>query len=348
MRYKLLAIAGIGLITIGVLSGCATGNSSTPVNNTFVSTKSAPVSTSNTAQQTTGTMTSNIVSDTTTSYTVVPSHFNSIDMTSANNGWGTWYDKTGHFHLAKTTDGGLNWNQVQLPISPPIYDISTCQFGEPGYVQPYFLNSSDGWLVWINDKNRDTTVMRTTDGGAHWVVSHMKLPMSAQIVSNVNFINSMSGWIMETSAVGSESEQKFLFKTTNGGRTWTQIAKGQLPEEGTSTNLSFQNSRHGWFGTGDIISYKVNLFQTSDGGSSWHKVSAPVPLIFHQKSHPYNVTTPKFNGKQGTFVATFTKLEDGAYHNYMVVYHTDNSGTTWTEQGRLFLTGVTANAIRLR
>lgn len=268
-------------------------------------------------------------------YTLVaPSHFNAIDMTSATDGWGTGYDNAGHFQLIKTTDGGEGWNKVQLPVSPPTYDVSTNQIGQPGYVRGDFLNGSTGWLCWINDNKQEMTVEKTTDGGQHWMISQTKMPLYAQTVSNVDFVNASTGWILATSTVGSESEQKYIFRTTNGGQSWSSVASsippsGQLPYQGTFTNLSFSSATQGWFGTGDMTSASLDLFHSLNGGKTWTKVNLPVPKMFQQQSNAIDVSTPVFQGQQGTFVGTYVKLENGADHNYIVVYHTKDGGKTW-------------------
>lgn len=282
---------------------------------------------------------------------VAPSHFNAIQMTSPMTGWGAGYDKNGHFQLIKTTDRGVSWNKVILPTSPPTYDISTNQIGQSGYVKSYFLNGSTGWLSWIDEKTQKMTVMQTNDGGKQWTVSHKNVSMYAVTVSNIYFVNKSDGWILATSSVGSGQESKFLFSTNDGGKSWSEVANsnppnGELPYEGTYTDILFSNNGAGWFATGDPASSSVNLLQTTNGGGNWSKVSVPVPSAFTTKSNPVSATAPIIQGQKGTFTVGFSKLEnDGADHNYIVIYGTTNGGQSWTPTVVWSPQGVSPNAM---
>ena len=280
-------------------------------------------------------------------YTMVaPTHFNAIDMTGPVYGWGTGYDKSGHFKLIKTMDGGQAWNKVELPVSPPTYDVTLNEIGQPGYVTAYFLNGSDGYLSWIDDSKQLMTVLHTTDGGQHWQVSKTKVSVYADAVSNVDFINQKQGWILATSTVGTESEQKFLYRTSNGGKSWAQVADSlKFPYQGTINSLGFTNQSHGWFGTGDMASNTVSLYRTSDGGATWNSVHVPTPTLFNKQSNAIATTTPIFSGKAGTFVTTYSKLENGEDNDYLVIYHTTDDGKTWHTSINSLLKNIPTSAL---
>ena len=80
------------------------------------------------------------------------------------------------------------------------------------------------------------------------------------------------------------SNEKFLFKTTNGAASWTLISRTTLgnppPEAGVGTlpngngvsALFFQNATNGWLG---LSSPGANFFRSTDGGATWTAVTVP-------------------------------------------------------------------------
>ncbi|GLG01217.1 hypothetical protein Alches_12560 [Alicyclobacillus hesperidum subsp. aegles] len=67
MKHKQWITAGLALSIVGMVAGCATGNSSTPVTNNSASTNSTQSVTNNTAQQTNSTTVNNTTGNTNTS-----------------------------------------------------------------------------------------------------------------------------------------------------------------------------------------------------------------------------------------------------------------------------------------
>lgn len=265
-------------------------------------------------------------------YTLVaPPNFNSIQMLSPSAGWGEGYDKDGHFQLIKTSDGGAGWNKVTLPASPPQYDVSLNEIGQPGYVRTYFMNASTGWIAWIDENTKNMNVMQTKDGGQHWALSHTSVPTYAQTVANLDFVNPDMGWLLAASTAGSGQEQKFLYATHDGGQSWMKVADsapktGQLTNLGTSTDLKFAaNGIDGWFATGDPASSTVNLSRTADGGKTWRKVPITVPSGY-EAMNPTSVSAPVLQGDQGVMSVTFS----GQTGDRQVVYHTSDGGKTWS------------------
>jgi photosystem II stability/assembly factor-like uncharacterized protein len=110
---------------------------------------------------------------------------------------------TGRSVLYTTTDGGQSWAPHSLPQPP-------------GGLTPtvYFQSLDNGWII----SQDGSLVYQTTDRGLHWT-TYRSTPALKE-VGSVDFIDSQRGF---AEAISSNS-QSVLLQTTDGGRTWQQIA----------------------------------------------------------------------------------------------------------------------------
>jgi photosystem II stability/assembly factor-like uncharacterized protein len=153
-----------------------------------------------------------------------------------------------------------------------------------------FLNRSVGFCL-----GDDQLVLKTTDGGAHWIAGTSGYPGN---LTDLSFINdslgymagnfyapfsSYSGTLFITRDQGSswslvdslmftpnaicftDSLTGFIasfdiLKTTDGGESWM----ADTQPEYSFTDICFQDKQTGW-----AITYDGNLVKTTDGGNSW-------------------------------------------------------------------------------
>jgi len=173
-----------------------------------------------------------------------------------------------------TNDKGANWT------SALISDITGVNFY---YVD--FINEKEGFVVVAYNKkdNEETTmIMKTTDGGESW--TKVGSGQIDNIISGVSFIDSKIGYIGYEYLTGMESN---LYRTTDGGVTFTPVILGsqqfedantkliwnsiykdiQVPtinDEGILTLIVTQGSG-GDYNGGDTVA----KYQSSDSGSTW-------------------------------------------------------------------------------
>lgn len=115
------------------------------------------------------------------------------------------------------------------------------------------------------------------------------------------------------------SNEKFLFRSSNGGASWTLISRttlgnpppeagvGALPNGNGVSALFFQDTTHGWLG---LSSPGQNFFRSTDGGVNWTQVTVsglgsgvPVTSINFTDSMHGSFTTP---------TGTFSTSDGGA------------------------------------
>jgi hypothetical protein len=136
-------------------------------------------------------------------------------------------------------------------------------------------------------------------------------------------LNANTKWQICLGGAAAGSNEKFLFKTVDGGAIWTLISRttlgnppaepgvGEMPNGTGAGALFFQDATKGWMG---LTSPGANLFKSSDGGKNWTQVNAagldpgvPVQSI------------------------TFTSANNGSFTTPEGTWTTSNGGSTWAK-----------------
>jgi photosystem II stability/assembly factor-like uncharacterized protein len=181
-------------------------------------------------------------------------------------------------YLMNTTDGGDNWQRVEMPgadvnarLMRAVFSPSGrgWAFGEFGAVYKSsggdgnwvrlpaptrhlllggtFIDDYRGWLV-----GAGATILQTSDGGETWHLSQLKGAPGVRFTAT-SFIGNRLGW-----AVGSRGN---IYRTVNGGRTW------EAQRSGVSADLldvKFLDEAEGW-----AVGADGTAIYTADGGLNW-------------------------------------------------------------------------------
>jgi len=139
------------------------------------------------------------------------------------------------------------------------------------------------------------------------------------------FLNDQLGWKAEYSFYGMFREDMTLYKTADGGKTWTELSNSDKPESslpgGVKSGIVFSSEKKGWITTNAPWQGKIGLYTTNDGGYSWKEQPMDVPAKF--KESQLYVYPPLFvTADDGVLV---TKPEQ----NSSLIYLTDNGGQKW-------------------
>ena len=171
--------------------------------------------------------------------------------------------------LSHSTNGGKTWQQ-QLEISDFTFNgLET-------------IDSLAAFAVGAFDFTGGGLVLRTTNGGASW---DDVTPISAGF-RDVFFIDASTGWVLGSS----------IYKTTDGGTTWTR----QFGDSSSELDaISFFDALNGW-----ATGFNNLVLHTTDGGQTWvmQNVGAP-PVTAITGVTAVNSTTAWVAGWNG-FVAT--------------------------------------------
>lgn len=117
--------------------------------------------------------------------------------------------------LYTTHDGGATWSQSK-PLSTYIYQSS----GPDETLAA--LSLVDMYATWVVP-NTGTPLYTTSDAGQHWI--SITAPKGTKIDA-ISFVSSLVGWAIDRPDFNTSS----VLKTTDGGRTWTEVFHTSQPQ----------------------------------------------------------------------------------------------------------------------
>jgi photosystem II stability/assembly factor-like uncharacterized protein len=201
---------------------------------------------------------------------------------------GDGLNSTSAMAFLATTDGGTTWN-----------NRNTGLVGATSISEVYFVTANTGFLsgyTTIGGKSY-RGIFRTTNGGTNWSFS----TVGNTSIDSVTFTEALT--FRTTSAGMAIRSDSTVWKTGNGGSTWTKV--GQLPLMGfgvvyTSANSAFIAGRNGLIAsinTANNIIYSVQLDPTLilSSPSYTQSFSAVILPVFNQARAYFssiNATTP--------------------------------------------------------
>ncbi|GAB4022293.1 WD40/YVTN/BNR-like repeat-containing protein [Spirosoma koreense] len=173
-------------------------------------------------------------------------------------------------------------------------------------------------VVWIGGTKG--TFVRTTDGGRTWQTGTVPDAQACDF-RDVQAIDAQTAYLM--SAGPAEKGLARLYKTTNGGQSWSLLYQTQ--QTGVFfDNLDFWDKDHGIV-MSDPIDGKWFILTTDDGGQSWQPV-APAAI-------------PSMEPSEAAFAASGTSLVVQGKRNVWIasggghlgrVFRSRDRGRTWT------------------
>lgn len=146
--------------------------------------------------------------------------------------------------LAKTTDGGRNWTQGEIPK-----ELSAVK-------SVWFADAQHGWLgpLW-----GQPVMGRTDDGGQTWKVLDLRPALQRQL-DNVNNWQHLALFAFDMEHVVVAGAGGLVLRTEDGGGSW-QVSRG--PDMNPRA-LAFADREHGW-----MVGVGGALARTADGGRTW-------------------------------------------------------------------------------
>ncbi|HEX7841235.1 MAG TPA: hypothetical protein VF469_27340, partial [Kofleriaceae bacterium] len=183
----------------------------------------------------------------------------------------------------KSQDGGTTFKPVF--DRQPVQSIGAIAI-DPSNPQNVWVGSGEAWTR--NSVSIGNGIYKSTDGGETW--THMGLPESERIVRIV--VHPKSSTVVYACVPGklwSDSNDRGLYKTSDGGKTWDLVLKGANGSTGcSSVTMDPRNPevllagmwdfrRKGWTfrsgGDGPNAPSGSGMFRSADGGKTWTSIA---------------------------------------------------------------------------
>jgi photosystem II stability/assembly factor-like uncharacterized protein len=184
----------------------------------------------------------------------------------------------------KSTNGGTTYK--------PVFDKESVQsIGavtiDPKNPKVVWVGTGESWTR--NSVSIGDGIYKSTDGGESW--TNLGLRESERIVKVlVDPTDSNTVYVCVPGKLWSDSTERGVYKTADGGKTWTKVLAGGNPSTGCSMismdpkspNVLFAGMwdfrRSGWtFRSGGVSAEAPSgsgLFRTADGGATWTELNA--------------------------------------------------------------------------
>lgn len=118
---------------------------------------------------------------------------------------------------------------------------------------------------------------KTSNGGATWSAGAINIGNPALHITNISGVNATTAWV---GAFDNTNGMGGVWKTSDGGTTWTNQLMLTTPNESWTNYVHFFDANNGIIG-GDPESGEFEIYTTANGGSTWTRVpgaNIPDPL----------------------------------------------------------------------
>ena len=236
----------------------------------------------------------------------------------------------------KSNDGGTTF--TPMFDKQPVMSIGAVTIDKKN-PDTIWVGTGEPWTR--NSVSVGDGVYKSSDGGQTW--ANMGLPNSERISKIiVDPTNSDTVYVCVPGKLWSDSADRGLYKTVDGGKSWTMILKGSNLSTGCSTlamDPKYPNvllagmwdfRRTGWNfrsgGSGPDAPSGSAMLRSSDGGKTWTKMDAAS-----------NAGLPK--GPWGRLAIAYAPSNDNIVYALIenqrsALFRSDDGGLTWQERDR--------------
>ncbi|HEY4441945.1 MAG TPA: hypothetical protein VGN14_15915, partial [Candidatus Elarobacter sp.] len=235
----------------------------------------------------------------------------------------------------KSTDSGTSFAPVF--DKQPVQSIGAIAL-DPSNPQNVWVGTGESWTR--NSVSIGDGIYKSTDGGENW--TNVGLPNSERITRIiVSPADSNTVFACVPGKLWSDSADRGLYRTTDGGAHWSQVLKGTNLSTGcSSVTMDPKDSnvllagmwdfrRKGWTfrsgGDGPNAPSGSGLYRSTDGGTTWIPLNAATNGLPKAPWGRVEVAIAPSNNKQ---VYAFIENTDSA------LYVSTDGGQTWQQRDR--------------
>ncbi|MBL0386731.1 hypothetical protein JJB07_08705 [Tumebacillus sp. ITR2] len=285
-----------------------------------------------------------------------PYEIDAFSFLNANTGWALGHDGDGEVGgvVLQTKDGGLHWNEISHPahVRNLHFVSETTGFGSDMITQdggktwtpvkapdslmgnPAFSDANHGWAV--TAEGNSFQIQHTADGGQTWTKLFSRPTQEPPVTASVQTTSPVDAWVMIVGSSGMTQTSFSIFHTSDGGANWQPVIAQSTAGGGTAPGYDTPNtgpkgpaSKPGYL---EVVNSQVAMLSgfcgacgegtistgwTVNNGKTWTNSTQQIPGSGGQLSF--------VNANQGWLITS-------PYDKPSVLYNTQTSGQTWTQE----------------
>ncbi|TDD96497.1 T9SS type A sorting domain-containing protein [Flavobacterium cellulosilyticum] len=201
----------------------------------------------------------------------------------------------------------------------------------------FSISIVDTNVVWAlaDDSTKDPVDLKikeftlSTDGGNTWTPGSIDLGIATNElgISSITAVSSTTAWVSVHPDTFGTSQRGGIWKTINGGITWTK-----QPSALFNSAASYANFVHFWDATngitqGDPESGEFEVYTTNNGGTNWTRVDGAT------------IPNPNINGEYG-YANLYTVYGNTIWFGTDMgrIYRSSDKGLTWNAYNSVYST----------
>ncbi len=234
---------------------------------------------------------------------------------------GYLFSTGGERGIYRSNDGGSTWENL-LFVNDSTSGIDLVQHPEnPDILYAAMWERSRG-LTYRNSFGDGSGVWMTTDGGDTWTELVSGLP-TGNNVGRIGLTIALSNPDVLYAFYDMPGQQVRVYRTNNGGTTWTRTNDGSMDGMNSSFGWYFGQVRVDPVDENIVYALGVELHRTMNGGTSWEVIADYGTYDIHVDHHAMFIDSETGRIFEGN---------DGGY------YYSDDYGDSWSKINNLPIT----------
>jgi len=212
----------------------------------------------------------------------------------------------------RTTNGGLTWVQsLALTDSTAATDL-VIDPTDPDVLYAAMWERVRG-LNYRNSGGPSSGIYKTTDGGDTWDELTVGLPGGANVGRIGLTLCASQPQVLYAIYADASASFEGVYKTTNGGDTWSSTNDGVMSSLYSSFGWYFGNVRVDPTNPDNAFAMGVPIYRTTNGGSNWYEMGTNMHVDHHAMAFCPSLPGRVYEGNDGG------------------LYRSNNSGADWTK-----------------